>query len=78
MLKFEKFYFTFGYGHTFEGRCQIIYALDLNTAIKLMKKTYGEKWCIGYTEKDWIKMKNNKNRTYPMETPLKDNITQEF
>jgi len=66
----EKFIFTFGGNHSLRGKCQPIFAKDYSEARNKMVEIHGVRWAFQYTNEDWEKIKNDKNRFWPMETEL--------
>jgi len=65
-----KFIFTFGSGQKNEGRAQPIIAEDILQAREKMISVYGIKWGFCYSEEEWVNMKNDPHRLYPLEKLL--------
>ena len=70
----NKYYFTFGCDSPNKGKCQVIEASNELYARAKMFEMYGRNFCTSYSEDIWNKMKNDKNRLYPLETELPDVI----
>lgn len=70
----NRYYFTFGCDSPNRGKCQIIEASNELYARAKMFEMYGRKFCTSYLEDDWLKMKNDKNRPYPLESELPEII----
>ena len=51
----KRFYFTFGFGSPLQNYTQVIVARNLTDATKLMFKTWGTNWMVGYSEKEFAK-----------------------
>ena len=69
-MKDEKWwYFTFGVNQPNAGKYVKIYG-TYNAARNLMFDKFGDKWAFQYPEKEWKRMKKDKNRSYPLETEL--------
>lgn len=68
----HKYYFTFGSDSPNSGRCQVIEASCELYARAKMFQYYGNKFCTSYDEDTWLKMKNDSNRKFPLETELSD------
>ena len=67
----KKFIFTFGCGQVNAGKCQPIFALDMETARSEMMEQYGTKWSFAYTEEQWEECKQKaEDRGYPIEKEL--------
>lgn len=67
----NKYIFTFSCGQVNAGKCQPIYAENMETARAEMFRQYGDKWCMGYDEKQWEENKERAVRCgYPIETEL--------
>lgn len=66
----EKWYFTFGGGQINEGYCQPIIATSYGNARKKMIELYGIEWGFQYSQEEWEKSKNDKNRMWEMEKEL--------
>lgn len=69
-LKQECFIFTFGSNHRHPGRCQVIFAMDYDSARECMFEHYGDKWCFQYTYREWMRMAKREDRMFPLETRL--------
>lgn len=70
----NRYYFTFGCDSPNKGKCQIIEASNELYARAKMFEIHDRKWCTSYNEEHWLKMKNDKNRPYPLEVELPDVI----
>jgi len=51
----NKYIFTFGSGHLYQGFYQPIFASDRSIARLKMIELYGLKWGFEYTEEEWNK-----------------------
>lgn len=49
----NKYIFTFGSGHLYQGFYQPIYASNGNEARAKMVEVHGVKWSHQYTEEEW-------------------------
>ena len=65
----EYWIFTFGTGQEHGGHYVKIYGTH-NEARNKMIERYGVKWCWQYSSKEWEDIKNDPNRTFPLETEL--------
>jgi len=65
-----KYYFTFGGDHKLAGYCQPIEAQDYYAARAKMFELYRAKWGFQYLEGDWLKIKNDPKRKWPLEQEL--------
>ena len=63
----KYWYFTFGSGQRYAGKCVKIRANNSAEARKIMVGKYGTKWAFQYTEREWLAMENDPQRTWPME-----------
>lgn len=73
----RKFIFTFGGNHKLEGKCQPIYAKDYSEAREAMVEVHGLNWAFQYTGEEWEKLKNDKERFWPMEEELESMYANE-
>lgn len=65
----EWWIFTFGCGQKHAGHYVKISGTFAEARKKMFEK-YGDEWCFQYSEEEWEKMKNDKNRWWSMETEL--------
>ena len=49
----KKYYFTFGFGHKYEGCFVIIEAESREGARRRMVEKFGTEWAFCYNEKQW-------------------------
>jgi len=68
----ERWYFTFCGMHKLSGFVQVVKANGFVEARKIMCKKYGTAWSFQYSKKEWEGMKNDPNRSWVMETELKE------
>jgi hypothetical protein len=73
----KKYIFTFGSSHILEGNAQVVEAKDEEEARTFMNSYYGPYWSMVYTQEQWEKFENDKNRMYPLEKLL-PNILKEI
>ena len=66
----SKWYFTFGSGQKYEGKCQVVEAKSYGEARQKMFKVHGDKWCFQYSENDWNDIKEDSKGRYVLETEL--------
>lgn len=67
----QTWYFTFCSDDPKNGGyCQPIKASSFGAARAKMFEMYGSRWAFQYSEKQWLKMKNDPSRWYPMEQEL--------
>jgi len=66
----KKFYFTFGSGQKFGGYCQPIVAESWVVAREIMFDNFGADWAFQYSEEEWIRIQNDKNRRWEIEREL--------
>lgn len=57
ILKFKKYYFTFGFGQKYENGYVKIDAKNYSEARTEMCNKFGIKWSMQYTEKQWFNEK---------------------
>lgn len=50
----NTYYFTFGYGQSYDGYYQPIKAYNMNSARRKMMEIYGREWAFEYDEKTFI------------------------
>lgn len=62
-------YFTFGCGQEYAGCCVKFYG-TFSEARHQMCDRFGTHWAFQYSEEEWESMKNDPNRTWPMEREL--------
>jgi hypothetical protein len=65
----EEWIFTFGCGQQHAGKCVRIKGTYGEARAKMFE-LFGAEWCFQYSAKEWDRMKNDPNRTYPMEEEL--------
>ena len=66
----KTWYFTFCGDQPLSGYCQPIRASSWGAARAKMCEMYGEKWGFQYSEDEWLNMKNDPKRWYPLEREL--------
>jgi hypothetical protein len=65
----EEWIFTFGCGQKHAGKCVRIKGTYGEARAKMFE-LFGEEWCFQYSAEEWDKMKNDPNRTHPMEEEM--------
>lgn len=66
----NKYIFTFGSNHLYQGFYQPIYASNSILAREKMKELHGLKWAFQYTEKEWKETQEELKDFAPLEQPL--------
>lgn len=66
MSTLGNWYFTFGNGQKYAGRCVRIFGTFSSTRDKMFEK-FGDKWAFQYSEEDWKAVEDDPHRFWPME-----------
>ena len=67
----QWWYFTFGSGQKYAGKCVKIYGSYFGARHAMFEK-YGVDWGVQDSEEKWEEMKNDPSRTYPMEEVMEE------